>query len=89
MTYPDSPSNGSSRRGAVLQEFTGVAMALAGSLILLGLVYISNDSSPASEHLLFSLGLALMSLISAGAQILVVAGIVVLWAAARRGRKGG
>lgn len=63
-------------------------MALAGSLVLLGLVYISNDPSPAAEHLVFRLGLALTSLISAGAQVLVVAGVAVLWTAARRGRKG-
>jgi len=40
----------------VADELTGAAMILAGSLVLSGLVYISNDPSPFSEHLLFHLG---------------------------------
>jgi uncharacterized membrane protein len=59
-------------------------MVLAGSLILLGLVVISNSRAPAAEQLSFSLGLALTGLVSAGAQFLVFGGLAVLWAARRR-----
>jgi hypothetical protein len=76
------------RAETLARELTGAAMILAGSLVLSGLVYISNDPSPFAEHLLFHLGLAVTSLISAGAQVLVVAGIAVLWTAVRRGRGG-
>jgi len=86
MTAPQPRPRGP-RTADVLQEVGGAAMALTGSLILLGLVYISNDPAPFAEHLLFRLGLALTSLISAAAQVLVVAGVAILWAAARRGRR--
>ena len=76
------------RARALLQEACGAAMALAGSVILLGLVYISNDPAPAAERLMFRLGLALTSLVSALAQVLVIAGIAILWVAARRRRPG-
>lgn len=72
------------RLGRGLREAIGAAMVLAGSLVLLGLVFISNDPSPASERLLFHLGLALTGLISAGAQGLVFGGLAVLWAALKR-----
>ena len=79
------------RRGpganAIRQEILGPAMALAGSLLLLGLVYISNAANPFAERLLFALGLAMTSLISALAQVLVIGGVVILWRAARRGRR--
>lgn len=90
MTAPQPPqSRRGPRAGVVLREVGGAAMALAGSLILLGLVYISNDPAPFAEHLVFQLGLALTTLISAAAQVLVVAGVAILWAAARRGRRDG
>jgi hypothetical protein len=89
MTEPQSPRpDRDSRASVVLHEAVGALMALVGSLVLFGLVYISNDPAPFAEHLLFSLGLALTSLISAAAQVLVIGGIVILWNAARRGRKG-
>jgi hypothetical protein len=88
VTETQSPPPRRGRRAnTLLHEAAGALMALTGSLVLLGLVYISNDPAPFAEHLLFSLGLALTSLISAAAQILVIVGIVVLWNAARRGRK--
>lgn len=74
------------RSSRALREVTGLLMVVVGSLILLGLVVISNDPSPFAEHLLFSLGLALTGLISAGAQFLVFAGLAILWAAAKRNR---
>jgi hypothetical protein len=87
MTQPrPAPPGRPPPRRTLLHEAVGAVMALAGSLVLLGLVYISNDPAPFAEQLLFRLGLALMSLISAAAQILVVAGVVILWTAARRGR---
>jgi hypothetical protein len=70
--------------GRGLREVAGVAMVVAGSLVLLGLVYIGNDPSPASERLMFHLGLALTGLISACAQGLVFGGLAVLWGALRR-----
>ena len=75
------------RTRVILHELAGVALVLGGSLVLLGLVWISNDPSPFAEHLLFHLGLALTSLISAGAQVLVVVGVAVLRSAARRNRQ--
>ncbi len=61
-------------------------MVLAGSLVLLGLVFINNDSSPQSEWLSIHLGLALTGLISASAQGLVFGGLAVLWGALKRSR---
>ena len=90
MTRPEpsaglrTPEAGAVSRG--LQELAGAVMILLGSLGLLGLVFISNDPSPGSERLLFSLGLPGMGLASALAQFLVLAGAAVLWAAARRRR---
>jgi hypothetical protein len=85
-----SPSEPRSSDGApsnrTLREVAGLLMAAVGSLILLGLVVISNDPSPAAEHLLFRLGLALTGLISAVAQLLVFGGLAILWAAAKRRR---
>jgi hypothetical protein len=81
MTTPPSSDSGLNRG---LKELLGAAMVLGGSLVLLGLVFISNDSSPGSEHLLFRLGFALTALISAGAHFMVFAGLAVLWAALRR-----
>lgn len=62
----------------------GAAMVLVGSLGLVGLVFISNDSSPLSEHLLFGLGLPGMALVSALAQVMVLAGLAILWAVVHR-----
>ena len=67
-----------------LREAVGVAMVLAGSLVLLGLVFISNDPSPRSEWLSIHLGLALIGLVSATAQGLVFGGLAVLWASFKR-----
>jgi len=67
------------RRGR--REAAGAVMVLAGSLVLLWLVFISNDPSPRSEWLSIHLGLALTGLISAGAQGLVFGGLAMLWAA--------
>jgi hypothetical protein len=84
---PRQPSDGLGPRPATgrgLREVAGVLMVVAGSLVLLGLVYIGNDPSPASERLMFHLGLALTGLISACAQGLVFGGLAVLWAALKR-----
>jgi hypothetical protein len=62
----------------------GAAMILVGSLVLVGLVFISNDSAPLSERLLFGLGLPGMALVSALAQILVFGGLATLWAIVHR-----
>lgn len=79
MTARD-PAEG--RRRA--REAMGAVMVLAGSLVLLWLVFISNDRSAQSEWLSIHLGLALTGLISAGAQGLVFGGLAVLWAALKR-----
>jgi hypothetical protein len=56
-------------------------MAVVGSLTLLGLVVIANCTSAFCERAMFNLGLALTGLISAGAQVLVLGGIAMLWSA--------
>lgn len=81
-----SPSGRDTALGRGLREAGGVVMVLAGSLVLLGLVFINNDPSPQSEWLSIHLGLALTTLISAGAQGLVLGGLAVLWAALKRSR---
>lgn len=61
-------------------------MMLAGSLTLVGLMFITNDPSPVSERLLFGLGLPGVGLASALAQFLVFADVAILWKALRRRR---
>jgi hypothetical protein len=87
MNGPQTPPR-KPRAHILLHEAAGAVMVLLGSLTLLGLVYISNDPAPYAENLVFSLGLALTSLISAGAQVLVLAGVAILWGAVRRSRRG-
>lgn len=65
------------------RAISGALLVLIGSLSLLGLVWISNSSSPALERLLFDLGLALISLISLAAQAMVAFGLWLLWRALR------
>lgn len=77
---------GSQAAHRLRKEIAGVVMVLAGSLMLVGLIYISNDPSRLSQRLLFGLGLPGMALASAAAQILVFAGVAVLWAVLRRRR---
>lgn len=72
--------------GVALRAFTGVVLAVVGSLTLLGLIWISNSDQPALERLMFNLGLALTSLISATAQALVFFGLWLLWTAVHRPR---
>ena len=90
MTTPQAPrepdKSTTSAGGRVSREIAGVLMVLAGSLMLLGLIFISNDPRPLSQRLLFGLGLPGMAIASAGSQILVVAGVAVLWSALRRRR---
>lgn len=69
--------------GRPLRAVLGVIMAVAGSLTLLGLVVIANCSSTFCERAMFTLGLALTGLISAGAQVLVLGGVALLWSAVR------
>lgn len=66
----------------------GVVMTLAGSLLLVGLIFISNDSSASSELLFFRLGLVGMALLSMVAQALVIFGVVVLWRLVKAKREG-
>ena len=61
----------------------GVALVLAGSLTLFVLVWMSNSSAPGAQKLMFDLGLALTSLISASAQACVFFGVWILWRAVR------
>lgn len=61
----------------------GALMVLAGSLTLFVLVWMSNSSAPSAQKLMFDLGLALTSLISAGAQACVFFGVWILWRAVR------
>ena len=63
----------------------GLGLFLPGVAILLGLVYIANDSSEFSEHLIISMGLAVTSLVSALGQILAILGLVHLWKARKAG----
>lgn len=84
MRSPQSESGPPNR--SVGSAVLGLAMALLGSLLLVGLAFISNDPSPASEALMFHLGLATMALISMVAQGLVVVGVVLLWRRAARHR---
>lgn len=86
MTIPGTPPSRTPAAAPhrLAREVTGVAMVLAGSLMLFGLVVISNSPARGAERLLFALGLATTSLISAGAQFLVFAGLAVLWGARRR-----
>lgn len=78
---------GPARRGrATGRVLAGVALVLAGSLTLSLLVWMSNSGDSAAERLMFDLGLALTSLISAGAQACVFCGVWILWRMARRGR---
>ena len=88
MTAPKVPRVPPGSRAAhrVRKEIVGVLMILVGSSMLVGLIYISNDPSPLSQRLLFGLGLPGMALASAAAQILVFAGLAVLWAVLRRRR---
>ncbi len=76
------------RQGSALSERVrnatlGLALLLPGIAILLGLVYIANDTSELSEHLVFGMGLAVTSLVSALGQILTILGLVYLWKARR------
>jgi len=61
----------------------GVGLLCSGVAILLGLIYIANDTSELSEHLVFSMGLAVTSLVSALGQVLAILGLVYLWKARR------
>jgi|GEM_PF-4880072 len=61
----------------------GVVLALAGSLLLTALVYMTNSTEPSLERLMFQLGLALTGLLSALGQGLVFFGLWLLWSAAR------
>ena len=67
-----------------LREVGGVVMILVGSLMLVGLVFINNDSSALSQRLLFGLGLPGMGLVSVLAQFLVFGGLAILWAVLKR-----
>jgi hypothetical protein len=78
------PAGGSINRA--LREAMAVLMILTGSLVLVGLVFISNDRSPVSQELLFGLGLPGMGLVSAFAQLLVFGGVAILWAILRHRR---
>jgi len=66
------------------RALVGVLLVLAGSLILAGLVFVTNSRDPALERLMFDLGLALTGLISAAAQGLVLYGLWLLWTVRRR-----
>lgn len=66
---------------------TGVLMAIAGSLTLLGLVVIGNCSASLCEKLLFGLGLATTGLVSATAQGFVLGGVWLLWTAFKSARR--
>jgi len=79
LTFGRAPAT-----GRPLRAVLGVVMAVAGSFILLGLVVISNCSSAFCESAMFNLGLALTGLISAGAQVLILGGVALLWSALKR-----
>jgi len=90
MTFPSPDRDERSSRptfgrgpapGRPLKAVLGVIMAVVGSLTLLGLVVIANCTSAFCERAMFNLGLALTGLISAGAQVLVLGGIAMLWSA--------
>jgi nicotinamide riboside transporter PnuC len=68
-----------------MRALAGVVLALAGSLTLTALVFMTNSSAPVWERLMFDLGLALTGLISAIAQTLVLYGLWLLWTARRGG----
>lgn len=82
MDHPASPSHGR-RRMPLARAALGVVLVLAGSLTLFVLVWMSNSGAPAAQKLMFDLGLALTSLISAGAQASVFFGVWILWRAVR------
>jgi hypothetical protein len=65
----------------------GLLMAIAGSLTLIGLVFIGNCSAPPCEKLLFELGLATTGLVSATAQGFVLGGLWMLWSVFRAARR--
>ncbi|MCR5877837.1 hypothetical protein [Phenylobacterium sp. J367] len=64
------------------RTITGAILAVIGSAVLTGLVWMTNASTPAAERLMFKLGLGLTGLIAALGQALVLYGVWLLWSAA-------
>ncbi|WP_374569990.1 hypothetical protein [Phenylobacterium sp.] len=80
MDHPAPSSNGPGRP-AVARASLGVILTLVGSLTLCLLVWMSNSGAALAQKLMFAMGLALTSLVSATAQALVFAGLWLLWRA--------
>jgi hypothetical protein len=75
---------GGRRRDGNFRAAMGMALAILGTAMLLGLVVISNDPSPFCQALLFRLGLGLIAMISATAQGVVIWGLILMWNALKR-----
>jgi hypothetical protein len=80
---PNEPSDNPPGRGRT-RAVVGVALALVGSLILCGLIAVTNCTSDVCQKTMFDLGLALTSLISGGAQVMILVGLWLLWTTRRR-----
>jgi hypothetical protein len=83
MTTPDQPPATPPRRLALW----GALLTLAGSLGLLGVIYVGNSRSSGAEHALIALGLAGSVLASAFAQAAIVIGVWMMWRSAHTTRR--
>jgi hypothetical protein len=61
----------------------GAVLAVIGSAGLTGLVWMTNDTGPVAERLMFRLGLGVTGLLAALAQAMVLYGVWLLWTSGR------
>ncbi|MDO8901546.1 MAG: hypothetical protein Q7V15_09345 [Phenylobacterium sp.] len=64
----------------------GMAAALAGFTLVSAMLAVSYGRTPMLEQALFQLGLGATTLIAAIGQVLILAGLTLLWSALRRQR---